>query len=110
MAKKIKSYTHGIAYEYPSFIIKNGHLAIKEPIANLIAAPKILVNKDPELIKNIDYLWTFLAKRLEDESNGKIDLKKKSILNAIYGHWNLNPKSKRELENRQLNEIEKLTA
>jgi hypothetical protein len=104
----VKKCKYGIIHIYPSHFIQEGAFVPKEPILNLITAPDIAFVKDQQLLRNIDKIWENLTKRLVEESNGKIDLNKKSIIKSVYGHWNLNPDSRTKLEKRQKDELAKL--
>ena len=106
--KKIKKYKYGDVHEYPAFFIEEGHFVPRQPLLNLITDPDILFTKDKQLLNNIDKIWINLTKRLIEESSGKIDLNKKSIILSIYGCWNLSPESKEKLEKRQRDELFKL--
>lgn len=106
--KNLAEYKYGEVYEYPPYFIYNNNFVTRQPINNVISDPDILFTKDQRLLKNIDRLWTKLAKRLLKESNGKIDLNKKSILLAIPGHWNFSNRSKDKFKKRQKKELIKL--
>jgi Holliday junction resolvasome RuvABC DNA-binding subunit len=85
-----------------------GSFVPRQPLLNLICAPEILFTKDSQLLKNIDKIWETLAKKLVEESKGKVDLSKKSIINSFYGYWNLSEESKQKLEKREREELSKL--
>jgi hypothetical protein len=106
----VKKYKYGDVHEYPSFLIIDGHFMPRQPLLNLITDPEILFSKDPKLLKNIDKIWENLAKKLIEESDGKVDLNKKSIINSMYGYWNMSKESYEKLEKRQIQELKKLGA
>ncbi|MDP1729535.1 MAG: nucleotidyltransferase domain-containing protein [archaeon] len=97
----IKKCKYGAIHNYPAYFMENGYLILRQPILNLITAPEILFTKDSQLLKNIESIWQNLAKKLIEESNGKVDLSKKSIIRAMYGNWNLSEESKKILEEKQ---------
>ena len=78
-----------------------------QPLLNLIMNPDIVFTKDNQLLKNIDKIWENLTKRLIKESNGKINLKKRSIIKSLYGCQNLSPESKAKIEKRTKEELKK---
>lgn len=106
--KEIKECKYGIIHIYPSHFIDNEALVLRQPILNLISVPDILFTKDKQLLKNIDTIWKNLTKRLVQESKGKVDLNKKSIIKSMYGHWNLSEESRKILEKRQKDELSNL--
>ncbi|MGD0728785.1 MAG: hypothetical protein ABR981_01790 [Candidatus Micrarchaeaceae archaeon] len=106
--KNLVEYQYGDVYDYPPYFISEGNFVTRQPINNVIMDPTLLFTKDSKLLANIDELWTKLAKRLLEESNGKIDLSKKSLFLAIPGRWNFSKESKIKFENRQREELVKL--
>jgi hypothetical protein len=107
ISQDVKVCKYGLIQQYPSYFIDNGVFIPRQPLLNLICAPEILFTKDKQLLKNIDLIWENLVKRLIVESNGEIDLNKKSIIKSFYGYWNLSKESQKKLEKRQDEEITK---
>jgi hypothetical protein len=105
--KDIKHCKYGDIHIFPSYFIDEGCFVPKQIITNLISEPDIIFVKDKTLLENIDKIWKNLIKRLIQESDGKIDLDKKSILLSMYGHWNMSEESKERLSKKIREELKK---
>lgn len=104
----IKICNYGIIHNYPAFFIDKECFVPKQPLSNLIADPDILFTKDNILLDNIEKIWENLTKKLIEESEGKINLDKKSILFSMYGWWNMSEESEGKIKKRIQKEIKKL--
>lgn len=102
-----KKLEYGYIREFPAYKIIDGEFVPMIIINNLVSDPDVVFTDDVVLYKNIDFIWEKLIERLIKESEGNVDLSKKSVLFCLPGNWAFSQESRKKIENRTKEELNK---